>query len=901
MSSIRFIPLGGANEIGASCGLLEAYDARVVIDAGLRPNAGATDRYPDFARLAAAGEPHAALVTHAHMDHTGGLPILLRRFPDIPFFATEPTIRIALTVLRDGVHIMERDWDGPVDYTRAEVEALARAMTPVAFREPRLVAQTPETRVTASFVRAGHILGAAMLAVEIEHLPTGRYDRVLFSGDVSSFSQPTILGTDLEAVRGFAPGLLVCEGTYGAEDHAGPDREALRLVADVAEVLRRGGKVLIPAFAVGRAQNVALILREAIRDPASFALAMGEPGFTMPRVRIFVDGMCRSICDHYDAFRNLLNPLTQPGGRATEHVFFDSEGILRPAGKDDRDDLMALSAPVIVIASSGMLNGGPSVSYARAFAADPRNACFLVGYQDEESGGGAMRRLIDQPGGQPRMITLGDETVDFRCEVRQYGLSAHSDARGIEALVEAVRPARTALVHGTPRRLSALRARLQRFAEDAGIPTEVSSAHTGEPLEVETPAASRHPFLAEPFPRAGAWIEDLLTGRAVSGASRFSPVTPWISASLTHGGSRPLSDEDVARLQRIHPSDSGLGADDVALARDTLSAGRNALWTSVRVGRDRMHLPSRSRGGSLAQIHEATRKSFNQSLRGAGDLDAHWARVRAHGVSVGDLILTLGGRRQTTRVIPAVTVGVTEFGFRVVAPGATDSAVGVNQVLCRVGKWVNPLGVGGAAGALSVDLLAQIGRAVSVFSTGDGLLPQRDSSPGRPRPAGLTAELSSLSRMLAEGAVAPLPFSLAIQILAQWKPAPGSTQRARFSDLHALVGGPRSCTPAELLRATEDLSAAGILDARIAGDDLEVRWVLGSARDPLIGHRDPALDRLGEVFERLLRDAFLRALGEARQLGVQQGESLAWLGNPPAEALPLARVGRKSAALPVPG
>jgi predicted metal-dependent RNase len=870
MSKIRLVPLGGASEIGGSCAILFAHDLRVLVDAGMRPAAHPSNRYPEFEEAGREGAPHAVLITHAHMDHTGGLPILRRHYPDAPIYATEPTIRVTLTVLRDSVAIMERDFEGDADFTIEEVESLGRSMVPVAFGTPFVVASSEQARISATYVRAGHILGAAMIAVEVEHLETGRFDRILFSGDISAFDQPTILGTDLDRVRSFSPGLFVCEGTYGPEEHPPAETEAARFVADIADVLRRGGRVLVPAFAVGRAQNIALILRDAMQRPERFRQLLGDPDFALPKVPVYVDGMCRAVCDHYNVFRELLNPAALDG--VDEHVFFDSHGPLsRVESPAHRRTLVESDEPAIYVASSGMLNGGASVVFARAVAGDPRSAVYLVGYQDEDSAGGALRRHMGKRDEEDVVLNLDGEPVVFRCDIRQYGLSAHSDARDIEALIDVVRPARVALVHSTPRKLSALRTRLQAFADQAGIPLVVETAHRGEALEVDESASSATPAIAiQHMPAPGSWVEDVLVGRATLGGSDFSPVTPWVSLALRRRRQQPFTDEEVARMNSSFDDPSPLGADSVALTHEAIEAGTDVLWTPVRVGAGHMHRPAPLSGG-LAALHTTIRDRYNRASRGAGDADWHRRRLGAMNVGVGDLVLVLQGRGRTTRILPAVTRAETRFGYSVISPSASAADVGVNQVLSRVGPWVSPAGTP-AFSLEEMEILEAAARALSVFA----LNPLLDPADGGAVDAALS--LAALSGMVGDGRLSPLPFTLAVQILNQWRPHAAVPSLCSFEDLHALIGGPAASSPAQVLLALEDLDAAGVLKVARSGGDLQVTWMLGVREGPG-SLRDPALDRLGPTFGRVLRRAFWDGVAEARRLGVVQGAGPAWLSN----------------------
>ena len=199
-----------------------------------------------------------------------------------------------------------------------------------------------------TYYTAGHIAGAALLVLE-----SGE-GTVVISGDVSKSAQRTVKSLQVPAIKADA---LILESTYGGRLHANRVAEEKRLIDTLRRVTERGGKVLIPAFALGRAQELIQII-----------LARGE-ALNAP---VYVDGMVRTVCQAYQSFSDILPASTvRMAGR--EHLFF--RGPVRPIrSRQERLDVAQSDGPLIVVASSGMLTGGASVAYARHFAADERNA-----------------------------------------------------------------------------------------------------------------------------------------------------------------------------------------------------------------------------------------------------------------------------------------------------------------------------------------------------------------------------------------------------------------------------------------------------------------------------------------------------------------------------------------------
>jgi Cft2 family RNA processing exonuclease/dsRNA-specific ribonuclease len=273
------------------------------------------------------------------------------------------------------------------------------------------------------YLPASHILGASMVYLGT---PAGY---VLFTGDYSVEAQRTVPALTRPA---FPVDLLVTETTYGNRLHADRRTSENLLVSRVAQVIEAGGRVLIPAFAIGRAQEVLLILKQALRHKQ------------IPSCPIFVDGMVRSVCGVYShhpryVSRSLLRESSRSG-----HPFF-SDSIVPVANAQARQDVLSAGACVIV-ASSGMLSGGPSASYAAELARCEGDAILITGYQDEESPGRALLNLAEQSG--PRPLRLGDQVVDVRCTFETYRLSAHADRMQMVGLIEALRPRTVVLVHG---------------------------------------------------------------------------------------------------------------------------------------------------------------------------------------------------------------------------------------------------------------------------------------------------------------------------------------------------------------------------------------------------------------------------------------------------------------------
>lgn len=467
--------LGGADEVGASCAFIEIEGRRILVDAGIRMGAAQGSQLPNFSVLDDVGMPEAVLVTHAHTDHTGALPVLESTLPaGVKVYATPATKAITRVLLSDAVKLAqrgERDGELPLYPPEAADAALGRvAAVPWLTTVPIC-----EGALTATWIPAGHILGAAMIYIE------GRRESILMTGDVSVANQLTIPGMIIPQCR---PHVMVMESTYGNRQHADRAQQETALALRVAEVIESGGKVLIPAFAVGRSQEVILILARAMQRKQ------------IPEFPVFVDGMVRSVNAVYASFGDDLSPQVRRRVKRGEEIFY-FRAISAVASPADRRRVSS-GPPCCIVASSGMLIGGASRYYAEGLAGDAANLIAITGYQDEESPGRALLDLMRAKAQDERVLTLDGRRVRVACKVEAYSLSAHADGGELTGLVQSLKPRTCFLVHGD----AEARRELSQSV-DLHLPEGVQLPENGGAYAVEIAQSKRQRGYGRRVSRAG--------------------------------------------------------------------------------------------------------------------------------------------------------------------------------------------------------------------------------------------------------------------------------------------------------------------------------------------------------------------------------------------------------------
>jgi hypothetical protein len=416
----RISILGAGREVGRSCLLLQTPESRILLDCGLNVAASGRYAYP----ILNAPEFHiedldAVVISHAHLDHVGFLPYLFKMGYKGPIYCTEPTRDIMALLALDYVELSHT---GKPLYSSSDIKEVVKHCINLEYGEVTDI--TPDIRLT--LYNAGHIIGSALA-----HLHIGEgWHNLLYTGDIKPNRSLLLNGAHSIFPR---VETLIIESTYGGPDDFQPSREDCekKQMDIIRETIARKGKVLIPSLGVGRAQEIMLVLEKAQR----------EEGFDIP---VYVDGMIWDVAAVHAAYPRFL------ATEVKEQVFYeDKNPLLNPMFKrvgsgKERQEIID-GPPCVVLATSGMLTGGPSVQYFKQLADNPKNSIIFVNYQAEGSPGYYVQR--------------GDETLKFdegesvQIKLQRHtisGFSGHADHDEIINYIKKLkpRPKKVLMVHG---------------------------------------------------------------------------------------------------------------------------------------------------------------------------------------------------------------------------------------------------------------------------------------------------------------------------------------------------------------------------------------------------------------------------------------------------------------------
>ena len=443
-SEVSLLTLGGFGQVGRSCMLLTTPDSKVLIDCGINPGARTpSEAFPrlDWANIS-LDELDAIVIGHAHLDHTGFLPVLTKYGYKGPIYCTEPTLPMMNLIQLDAIKVAGAQGRTPM-YAERDVHQIMRQTIGLSYGTVTDI--SPDIKLVLA--NAGHILGSASCHF---HIGNGDHNFV-YSGDIKYGKSMLLESADTRFPR---VETLLIESTYGAKEDIQPTREEVEsaFIKSVNEILKAGGKVLIPIPAVGRAQELMMVIDKYMKS----GQLIESP--------VFMEGMIQEATAIHEAHPEYLERSLKQKILETDDNPFDSEYFTNIEHADGRDEPLREDSPCIVIATSGMLEGGPVLEYFRNFAPNPKNKILFVSYQVNGTLGrrvmdGARQVTIMGRDGKVEVVTINAGTEKLE------GFSGHSDYNQLMSYVQRLRPKlrRVLVNHGERRKSQNLSSAINRM------------------------------------------------------------------------------------------------------------------------------------------------------------------------------------------------------------------------------------------------------------------------------------------------------------------------------------------------------------------------------------------------------------------------------------------------------
>jgi KH/beta-lactamase-domain protein len=418
--------LGGVKQVGRSCFIVITRESKVMLDCGINPGESSTlDAYPrlDWFNFD-LDDLDAVIISHAHIDHQGFLPTLYKFGYKGPIYCTEPTLPLMNLLQMDSVKISKSNGTYLTYESRDVHEAIKHCIT-LPYGKPTDI--TPD--ITISLNNAGHIMGSATV-----HLNISGAHNILYSGDYK-YAKTQLL----DSASSMYPRVetLITESTYGNTTDIMPDQSTVyrNFTDSINKTLMEGGKVLIPVPAVGRAQEIMLVIDKEMRE----GRLIESP--------IYIEGMISEASAIHMSYAHYLgNDVRRSVSQGINP--FQSQYFTVVNGYGKRDEVFSDENAAIIMATSGMLEGGPSVEYFKEIAPSPTNKILFVSYQINGTLG---RRVLDGAMNEVSMLDKNGKVkvVPVRCQTQKMdGFSGHSDFNQIMNFVAKIRPKRVLVNHG---------------------------------------------------------------------------------------------------------------------------------------------------------------------------------------------------------------------------------------------------------------------------------------------------------------------------------------------------------------------------------------------------------------------------------------------------------------------
>jgi KH/beta-lactamase-domain protein len=455
-SEVTLVTLGGFSEVGRSSMLLVTKESKILLDAGINP--GASSSINAMPRLDWIGfdldDIDAVVISHAHLDHTGFLPVLFKYGYKGPVYCTEPTLPLMTLIQMDMLKVASVEGELPL-YTERDIKDVIKHTVTLPYKTVTDIA--PDIKLV--FSNAGHILGSATV-----HLHVGNGDHnVVYTGDLKYGKSQLFESASWNYPR---VETLIIESTYGAKEDIMPSREEVEsnFVRSINDILNGGGKVLIPVPAVGRAQEILMVIDHHMKNG------------NLVEAPVFIEGMISEASAIHVSYPEYLARELRQRIMEVDDNPFTSAYFTIVENTSAREEALR-DGPAIIMATSGMLEGGPVIEYFRSIAKDGRNKILFVSYQVNGTLG---RRVLDGA----RQVSLINkegkiEFIDIHAQVEKIeGFSGHSDYNQLMAYVNKLRPKlkRVMVNHGERKKVENLASSIARVLKVPALAPMVREA-----------------------------------------------------------------------------------------------------------------------------------------------------------------------------------------------------------------------------------------------------------------------------------------------------------------------------------------------------------------------------------------------------------------------------------------
>lgn len=429
---MKIIFHGAAREVGKSCIEIRTQGKRYIMDAGIKfTHEGA--EYPKY--LDKVFELDGVFLSHAHLDHSGALPMLEHKNLRCPIYTTSLTWKITNLMLEDNYHLEKLKHVHPA-YVERDINRVKNDLRFVTYDKQY---ETHDGKVKFTYLNSGHIPGGASILIEAE----GK--KLLYTADVNTENTNLMIPADLEDIQDID--ILITENTYGDRQHPDKKESEDGIIKSINECIAGGGSALVPVFSVGRSQELMIILDRLD-----------------PKIPIYLDGMARKIT-------NLVSE--------SEDKYIDNRDVVdrmmkrvRFVHKPSEREHIAKMKGIVILSTSGMVQGGPVMSYMHHFVHKPENFVCLTGYQAQGTNG---RHVFED-----HIFYEHHQKVPVKCHVRKFDFSAHYGQDDIRRMMRKINPKHLILQHGD---ITALE-ESARYAKE-NIDGKVWLPYIGEEIDID--------------------------------------------------------------------------------------------------------------------------------------------------------------------------------------------------------------------------------------------------------------------------------------------------------------------------------------------------------------------------------------------------------------------------------